>query len=305
MTNNNLAKVIPVYRGGVEAWECDQMLHMNVQFYSAKAMAGFSHLQNRIGLSPARIRTEKHGLRFKTLRIQYKSEMRMGALMHGVAGIRSLEEDVVSGFIHLYDTAKDTISGVFEFTADYRQLETGEPAPLPQDVKSALASLADAHPDQYCPAPMKHILLPAKPMDHMFETNRSAVDVWECDGFGQIEMRHIIGRFSDAASHIMQSVGITREIQMQRNLGSAALEYFAEFHQPIRKAASLVVKSGLLDRMDKTFAFGHHMINSDNGEIVNNTTILGCYFDMTARKAVKLPQEYHDVSEERLLKHQI
>ncbi|MCG8493130.1 MAG: thioesterase family protein [Sneathiellales bacterium] len=300
-----ISSVIPCYRGAVEAWECDQMLHMNVQFYMTRAAAAFPHMQNRLGLSPTRIRTEKKSLRFKTLRIQYKSEMRMGGLMHGVAGIRGVEDDLITGFIHLYDTAKGVVSGVFEFTADYRDLEKGDISPLPDDVKKEARSLVASHEDQYCPPPLKHILLPAKHMDHMFETNRSAVDVWECDAYGNMEMRPVISRFSDAASHIMQSVGITRGMQMERNLGSAALEYYAEFHKPVKMAASLVLKSGLLDRMDKTFVFGHHMINCDTGEIVNNTTILGCYFDMTARKAVKLPQEYRDVPEERLLRHQI
>ncbi|MEP3247616.1 MAG: thioesterase family protein [Sneathiella sp.] len=298
-------KLIPCYRGGVEAWECDQMEHMNVQFYSTKAAAAFSHLQHALGLSPARIRNEKKALRFTSLRIQYKSEMRLGGLMHGLAGIRSVDAEGITGFLHLFDSVKNTISGVFEFTASYQDLISGNQLALPDDIRKAARALEDEHPDQYHPQPLKSQILPPTPLDHMFETNRTAVDVWECDAFGHIELPNIIARFSDAASHIMQHVGITRQMQKDRNLGSAALDYYTEFHQPIRKAASLYLKSGLLERMDKTFVFGHHLINCDTGDIINSTTVLGCYFDMSARKAVQLPAEYRAIPEERLLSRQL
>ena len=34
-----------VWRGGVNTWECDEMGHMNVRFYLAKAMEGLPHFQ--------------------------------------------------------------------------------------------------------------------------------------------------------------------------------------------------------------------------------------------------------------------
>ncbi len=298
-------KLIPSYRGAVEAWECDQMKHMNVQFYMSKASSAFAHFQNAMGVTPARIRQDRHSMRFQDLRIQYKSEMRSGGLMHGYSGVRSVNSDVIKGFIHLFDSQKQVLSCVYEFTARYENLDTGKILPIPNDIKETALSYEDEHTDQYVPAPMKSIIMPARKLDHMFETNRSAVDVWECDAFDNIEARHIVGRFSDAASHIMGQVGMTRAMQKERNLGSAALDYYTEFHAPIKMASSLVLKSALLDRKPKNFIFGHHMINCDTQEIVNSTTVLGCYFDMTARKAVPLPQEFMDVPEERLLRSQM
>ena len=299
------SKLIPGFRGAVETWECDQMLHMNVQFYMSKASASFAHLQNALGLSPARIRDDKRALCFQSLRIQYKSEMRMGECMHGFSGIRSVSDDVISGFIHLFDSRKNILSGVYEFTARYADLVSGEILPLPAFVREKADALVDDHSDQYVPAPMKCMIMPAKHMDHMFETSRSAVDVWECDADSNMEMQPIVGRFSDAAGHVMGHVGMTREMQKERNLGSAALDYYTEFHSPIKVATSLILKSALLDRKPKNFIFGHIMIDADTNKIVSNTTVLGCYFDMTARKSVLLPPEYMNIPEEQLLKFQL
>ncbi len=298
-------KLIAGYRGAVETWECDQMKHMNVQFYSSRASASLSHLLNAIGLTPSRIRKEQKSLKYKDLRIQYMAEMHVGAIMYGVSGIRKVENGCIQAFTHLFDAVTDKLSSVSEFHLNYQDLNTGEISDLPTDVFEKASQLADPHNDLYCPAPMRSVVMPPKVMDHMFETNRSAVDVWECDAFSNIEVRNIIARFSDAASHIMGSVGITREMQRARNLGSAALDYYTEFLKPVRMADSLVLKSGLLDRKPKNFAFGHHLINCDTDEIVNCTTVIGCYFDMTARKSVPLPAEYLSVPEENLLCNQI
>ncbi|GLQ05488.1 thioesterase family protein [Sneathiella chinensis] len=298
-------KLIPGYRGAVESWERDQMQHMNVQFYMSKASAAFSHLQNALGLSPARIREDRKALRYRTLRIQYRAEMHVGGLMHGFSGIRAVDGDTITGFTHLFNSKSGALSGVYEFTADYQDLDTGETHALPADVRQAATDLIDDHADQYKPAPMKTVILPARNFDHMFETNRSAVDEWECDAYGTMDWRQIVGRFSDAAGHIMGHVGMTREMQKARNLGSAALDYYTEFHGPIKSATSIVLKSALVDRMPKNFVFGHNLMNNDTGEILCTTTVLGCYFDMALRKAVPLPEEYMAVPEENLLVNQL
>lgn len=299
------SKLIAGYRGAVETWECDQMKHMNVQFYSARASTSLTHLLNALGLNPTRIRSDRKSLKYQDLRIQYMAEMHVGAIMYGVSGIRAVKDGRLQAFTHLFNATTDKLSSVSEYHLTYQDLDSGDVLGIPADILEKAKALVDDHNDLYCPAPMKSVVMPAKAMDHMFETNRSTVDVWECDAFNNIEVRNIIARFSDAASHIMGSVGITRAMQRERNLGSAALDYYTEFKTPIRMGDSLVLKSGLLDRKPKNFAFGHHLINCDTNEIINCTTVIGCYFDMTARKAVPLPPEYVALPEERLLRHQI
>ncbi|MCF8466463.1 MAG: thioesterase family protein [Sneathiella sp.] len=300
-----MSKLIPCYRGAVEAWECDQMGHMNVQFYMSKGSDAFGHFQNALGLSPALIREAKKGLRFKTLRIQYKSEVHAGAVLHGFCGMRKVEGDILHGFIHLFDTAQDRLSAAYEFTAQFTDYVTDEPLPLPDFVKVSAEALCDAHPDLYQPAPFAGNMMPRKPLANMFESCRSSVDVWQCDMFNHIEMRHVVGYFSDAATHIIGAIGLTRGEIKRRNLGSAALDYYTEFHAPIKMSAPIVLKSGLMGAEGKIFRFGHNLVNVDSGEIAVTTTVLGCYFDMTARKSVPLPEEFTNYPKEKLLTAQL
>ncbi len=300
-----MSKLIPCYRGGVESWECDQMRHMNVQFYMSKGSDAFAHLQHALGLSPTVIRSTRKGLRFKTLRIQYKSEVHEGTPLYGICGIRHVTEEGIQAFIHIYDAVKDRLSAVYEFSAGYTDYDTDEELPLPADVRDAAERLMDEHPDVYRPAPFAGDLMPNRPLNHMFESARGSVDVWECDQFDTIEMRHIVGYFSDAATHIINAVGLTREIIRNRNLGSAALDYYSEFHAPIKKSAAILLKSGLMGADGKIFRFGHNLIDMDKGTIAVTTTVIGCYFDMTTRKSVPLPVEFTSFPKEKLLKSQL
>src|SRR5690606_17581359 len=118
------SKLIPAYRGGVDPWECDQMNHMNVQFYMAKAAEAFAHLQNAIGLSPAVLRETRKGLRFKSVRIQYKSEVHAGTPLYGVAGIFAVRGEEIDGLIHLFNAREDRLSAVYEFTAHYMDFDS-------------------------------------------------------------------------------------------------------------------------------------------------------------------------------------
>jgi len=295
-------KLIPCYRGAVDAWECDQMGHMNVQFYTSKAIQAFGHLQNSLGLTPAHIRQEKEGLRFKDVRIQYKAEVHAGSVLHGLAGIRQIEGENIKGFIQLFDTAFNRLSAAYEFTATYMDLEEHLPLALPAFLREASEKMADSHSDMYQPAPFAGSKMPEKHLDNMFESARSSVDVWECDIFNQVEMQHVIGYFSDAATHILGAVGLTRQAVRDRNLGSAALDYYSEFRAPIRMSSPIALRSGLMGAEGKIFRFGHNLVDLDTKKIAVTTTVLGCYFDMTLRKSVALPDEFTSFPKDRLLK---
>ncbi|WP_339634004.1 thioesterase family protein [uncultured Sneathiella sp.] len=300
-----MSKLTACYRGNVNSWECDQMGHMNVQFYMARGSEAFGHFQNALGLSPPVIRESKKGLRFKSLRIQFKAEVHAGSILHGLCGMREVVGDILHGFIHLYDTAYNRLSAVFEFSAVYTDFVSNEALPLPSSLRDTAEALCDEHPDIYLPAPFSGTLMPCSSLDHMFESSRSSVNTWECDNFNHIEMRHIVGYFSDAATHIIGAIGLTRAEIRRRNLGSAALDYYTEFHAPIKMSTPIVLKSGLISAERKIFRFGHNLVDLDSGNIAVTTTVVGCYFDMSLRKSVALPDEFTNYPKEKWLSAQL
>src|SRR5262245_53808123 len=71
--------MIEVLRSAVNPWDCDVMGHLNVRHYTAHGVAGLAVLGLRIGLGPARLRTERRALRAFDQHLRFHRELRAGA----------------------------------------------------------------------------------------------------------------------------------------------------------------------------------------------------------------------------------
>ena len=73
-----MSAMIDVYRNSVQKWECDQMGHMNVQFYVDKAASGLSVLAHHLGLAQAGGSGEAAQLQAREYHIRFQREQRAG-----------------------------------------------------------------------------------------------------------------------------------------------------------------------------------------------------------------------------------
>ena len=98
------------YRGSVDAWECDQMEHMNVRFFGRRFSEAEQHAFAALGL-PSTTRSSHDVLRFRR-------EVRRGAALR----IETKQVERETALIHeLYEDKADQPSATLE--ADYRPFE--------------------------------------------------------------------------------------------------------------------------------------------------------------------------------------
>ena len=71
--------MIELYRGSINTWECDEMGHMNVRFYVAKAMEGLAELAHSVGLGHAFRANAQSTLRPRDQHIRFMKEAHAGA----------------------------------------------------------------------------------------------------------------------------------------------------------------------------------------------------------------------------------
>ena len=86
-------------------------------------------------------------------------------------------------------------------------------------------------------------------------------------------------------------MGITRDTAQANHWGVAALEFDIRFHAPIGAGDIYILRSGLLDLGDKTFRFGHSFYNDSSTALAATFDLLGCMFDLKARRAMTIPDE--------------
>ncbi len=79
------------YRGCVNAWECDQWGHQNVQFYLSKASDAQAALCAAMGLPPSYFRQTRRAVLPVADRILFQRELRAGDILAIRSGVRSLD----------------------------------------------------------------------------------------------------------------------------------------------------------------------------------------------------------------------
>ena len=84
--------MIEVYRGSVNTWECDEMGHMNVRFYVAKAVEGLATLAALIGMPDAFCADATSTLLVREQHIRFLKEAHAGAALHMVGGVVEMGE---------------------------------------------------------------------------------------------------------------------------------------------------------------------------------------------------------------------
>ena len=136
-----MSEMIEVARSSVQTWECDQMGHMNVQFYVEKAGQGLAALSLALGLGPRYARNEGARLFVRDHHVRFLREQRPGAPFFLRAGVLEVRDFG----LRVYEEMVSTVSGepAASFIAEVELLdeETREVKPLPAKAKEAAKKL--------------------------------------------------------------------------------------------------------------------------------------------------------------------
>jgi acyl-CoA thioester hydrolase len=271
-----------VWQGTANAWECDDMGHMNVRYYGAKiedALAGF--------LADEGAATDAGGL-IRAHHIRYQRECRAGtplriqaaALQRGPGG---------QIYFEVQGTADGQVKATFVTTlAPHVAMPDGPCMALP--AHGAARGLPD---------------LPGRPTPTLAEADaaglteitRTIIRGDQLDAAGALRPHHMIGMISDGVAHLMTRITPARgqhDAPEGTTLGGAALEQRVFCRAPVRAGDPVTIRSGIVDAGDKTMRIVHWLLNRRTGEAFATSEVIAVTFDLVARRAVSLPQEARD-----------
>ena len=87
---------VEVWRGATNAWECDEMGHMNVRFYLARALDGLAGLSAELGLPDPYQPSVSSMLAPREHHVRFLKEAHAGAPLHVDARVTEVRDEEIT-----------------------------------------------------------------------------------------------------------------------------------------------------------------------------------------------------------------
>lgn len=282
-----MSEFVTIYRGGVNAWECDVMGHLNLQYYAAKLTEGLGHL----GQAMAPAETDAARLRHRHWLSRYQGELQAGEMLDIRAAVLAVGEGSVDLLAEIVNVGTQRLSASFEMRCDNFDAAAQKVLPWGDETRRRLEDMiAERTGKPRPPTAGSPIAPPSMPLREPFVSARGGVDAWQCDGDGALARQFYYAIGYNGVSHIRQRMGLTRDIATANQWGGAALEYGVDFLAPVKAGDVYTLRSGLLEVGNKIFRVGHHLHNDSSGELAAVYDVVACMFDLKARRAMTIPE---------------
>jgi len=257
------------YRGAVDAWECDQMGHMNIQFYAQRF-----DLSEQVGLDDAwqsagndlLVREKLGPLRE---RWTFHSELRAGAPIEITMSLEPADPEILR-MRHALTTADD---GVLAATADI-DYEVSEAEQRPQ--RTPWQSTQPSVPVDKNRAGLRHC-------------RRSPISDGDVRN-ARLRRQKLVAMLNHASCHAGLERGRQRDLEGRLIVGSATLDMEIIVHGPVLAGMLLDVRSVLTRKTGKLVDARHVIIDAGTDMPLYSVTATHVFFDARTRKAIEIPE---------------
>ncbi|HEX7005960.1 MAG TPA: thioesterase family protein [Alphaproteobacteria bacterium] len=122
-------------------------------------------------------------------------------------------------------------------------------------------------------------------------TYRGAVQVWQCDHMGHMNVMWYVGKFDEGTWNFFASLGITGAYMRDRERGMAAVQQNITYRRELMAGDIVTVRSRLLEMRERVIRFEHVMYVGDTDEIAARCECTGVHIDRKTRKATPFPND--------------
>lgn len=135
----------------------------------------------------------------------------------------------------------------------------------------------------------------------LIETLVGRVASGECDHLGHMNVQFYVARVSDAAWHVMASIGITPSFIRERRQAPAAVRQEIAYLRELRAGDLLRMDSGVVEASEKRLTFYHRLTNVESGQVAMTSKVYTVNMDLDTRRSTPLDPAVLAAALERLL----
>lgn len=291
-----------LWLGNANAWECDELGHLNVRYYLANAMQAIGTLSDRLGLNEAFTRRATATLLVRQIHIRFHAEARPGAPLKIEGGVCHWDETSLDVLLIMRHVARDKICATFRITLDHIAPHTGRPFEWPRRVRVVLDSFAVQIPDDaqprgvdLSPAPREDISLTKADSLNMDLAGMGRFSHADTDVFDRMLPELTLGKVSDSAVNFHRGFPRMWRAHQSGNpvrIGNALLECRINVYRYANAGEGYVMRSGLKGANTKTRTLVHWLMDPITGAPLWSVEGIGCDMDLDARKLMPTEGEF-------------
>lgn len=290
---------LETYRGSVNAWECDENVHMNVRFFAARAMEGLGFIAAALDMPRAFQDRASATLLPLDMHVRFLREAKMGAPLSMRGGVVDISGDRITVFQEMFHADGATAATFLVKLAhvDPRDLR---PFPFASRVLEKAAALRCRVPKHGAARSIDLAAAPTAPRVadadalNVPRVGRFLVPADHCDAFGRMRMELFLGRVSDAVPNLLAQWRLDAAREAAKDgkeppVGGAVLEYRLCPQRWPRAGDLLEVRSGVVDVAEKTNRLVHWVLDPGGGTAWCTAEAVAVTFDLETRKTIAVP----------------
>lgn len=292
--------MIEIWRGNANAWECDELGHMNVKHYLAKASEAVAGLAAQTGLKDIHRADANATLLATDLHIRFLAETRPGAPLLIEGGWTARTEQGCSAVMVMRHAGTGTPVATFRIDLDHVSPRDGRAFVWPDHFAERLqAHLVDC-PDfatprgidaEAAPAPASLQRADALGLEHVGQGRFTVSDI---DVFGRMRLEVLLGRISDSVVNFRLAFPEEWAFhtgETSRRIGSALLECRIAPQRWPRAGDGYLVRSGLKAYGPKVRNIVHWVLDPSTGRPWWTMEGVAAPMDLDARKIISLSDD--------------
>ena len=283
---NKSRGIYSAFKDLVRIEDCDEMSHMNVQYYFGKHSDAIKCLFNKINSFSSK------KIKYKILneRCIFSREVHLNSVLEIVFKVKYFENNKLVLLSKVYSIDHKNVSAYFEtsISLDFNKeikkiifdLFSSNCCTFLNELDfSNLRPLTDNRPPQYYSR-------------NAFISCKKAVNTWDLDHQSMGSSQFKINCVSDAATHLFSYCGADFNWRNKYNIGSAALDYSVRYFKEAQLGMAVTTYTNFTKISNKTLKFIHHLVEDSTGDVIMDIEIVAVLFDLKKRKSRVVPDDF-------------
>lgn len=282
-----------LWRGNANAWECDELGHLNVRFYVAKAAEAAGALAQMIAMPGAFEARANATLLARTMTMRFLAEVPPGAPLAIRGGVVDYGETGLTAVMVLDHCALNRPAATFMVQLDHYAPSFERVFPWSTRTRAALDQMTVEPPAEAATRSLSEtaanleVSLARADALGLEEVGRGMINSHETDAFGRMRAEFAFGKISNSVIHLES--GFPEQWAAFRDnqpltAASAVLEARLNFRRFVRAGTGYVVRTGLAGVTDKVRRLVHWVCDPATGAPLWTMEAVGCLLDLETRR---------------------